>query len=100
MPNILLVHISSLLGWFGATLFKFNHHDGDVVWAATVKRLQHDALGAEMWLVKALADETHSLLVTEGVPQAIRCQDHELGLQFVQVKGHHVRFRDNHVQLL
>lgn len=73
MLNILLAHINrgSLLGRFGATLFKFNHHDCDVVWAAAVKRLQHDALGAEMWLVEALADETHGLLVTEGIPQAI-----------------------------
>lgn len=87
----------SLASYFGATLFKLHHHDRDVVWAAAVKRLQHDALGAEMWLVQALADETHGLFVAEGVPQAIRRQDHELGLQFVQVKGHHVRLGDDHV---
>lgn len=99
MLNILLVRIrrGSLLGRFGATLFEFNHHDCDVVWAATVIRLQDDALGAEMWLIEALTDEAHGLLVTEGIPQTIRRQDHELGLQFVQIKCHDVRFRDDHV---
>lgn len=80
--------------------FKLYHHDGDVVRAATVERLQDDALGAEVGLVKTLADKPHGLLVAEGVPQAIGRQDHELWLQFIQVKGHDVRVGDDYIEVL
>lgn len=80
--------------------FKLHHHDGDVVRAAAVERLQDDALGAEVGLVETLADEAHGLLVAEGIPQAIGRQDHELWLQFVQVKGHDVRVGDDYIEVL
>lgn len=52
-----------------------------------------------MRLVQSLPDEADCLLVAEGVPQAVRGQDHELGLQLVQVKGHDVGIWDNHVEV-
>lgn len=66
--------------------FKLDHHDSDVVRASTVKGLKDDALGAKMRLVQPIPDEAHRLLVAEGVPQAVGRQDHELGLQLVQVE--------------
>lgn len=80
--------------------FKLDHHDGDVVRATAIEGLEHDALGAEMRLVQSLPDEANRLLVAEGVPQAVRRQDHELGLQLVQVKRHDVRIRNDHVEVL
>lgn len=54
-----------------SSTFKLHHHDGDVVGAAAVERLEDDALGAKMRLIQTLADEPDSLLVAESVPQAI-----------------------------
>lgn len=51
--------------------FELHHHDGDVVRAAAVEGLEDDALGTEVRLIQALADEADGLFVTEGVPQAI-----------------------------
>lgn len=79
---------------------ELHHHDGDVVGAAAVERLEDDALGAEVRLVQALADEPDGLLVAESVPQAVGRQDHELWLKFVQVKGHDVRVGDDDVEVL
>lgn len=79
--------------------FEFDHHDGDVVGTTTVEGLEDDALGAEMRLVQALPDEADGLFVAEGVPQPVGCQDHELRLQFVQVKGHDVRIGNDHVEV-
>lgn len=80
--------------------FELHHHDGDVVRATTVERLEDNALGTEVRLIQTLADEPNGLLVTEGVPQAIRCQDHEFWLQFIQVKGHDIRIRDDYIEVL
>lgn len=66
--------------------FKFDNHDSNIVRAPTVEGLEDDALGAKVRLVQSLPDEADCLLVAEGVPQAVRCQDHELWLQLVQVK--------------
>lgn len=79
--------------------FEFDHHDGDVVGATAVEGLEDDALGAEMRLVQALPDEADGLFVAEGVPQPVWRQDHELWLQLVQVKGHDVGIRDDHVEV-
>lgn len=79
--------------------FEFDHHDGDVVRTTTVEGLEDDALGAEMRLVQALPDEADGLFVAEGVPQPVGRQDHELGLQLVQVKGHDVRIGNDHVEV-
>lgn len=80
--------------------FKLDHHDGDVVGATTIEGLEDDALGAEMRLVQSFPDEANRLLIAEGVPQAVRRQDHELRLQLVQVKRHDVRIRNDHVEVL
>lgn len=80
--------------------FKLHYHDCDVVGTATVERLQNDAFGAEVRLVQTLADEADGLLVAKCIPQAVGCQDHELWLQFVQVKGHDVWVRDHNVEVL
>ena len=82
-----------------SSTLELHHHDGNVVGAAAVEGLKDDALGAEVRLVQALADEPDGLLVAEGVPQAVGGQDHELRLQFVQVKGHDVRVGDDHVEV-
>lgn len=79
--------------------FEFDHHDGDVVGTTAVEGLEDDALGAEMRLVQALPDEADGLFVAEGVPQPVGRQDHELRLQLVQVKGHDVRIRNDHVEV-
>lgn len=79
--------------------FELHHHDGDVVGAAAVERLEDDALGAKVRLIQTLADKPDGLLVAESVPQAIRRQDHELWLQFVQVKGHDVGVGDDYVEV-
>lgn len=79
---------------------ELHHHDGDVVGAAAVERLQHDALGAEVRLVQAFPHEAHGLLVAERVPQAVRGQDHELRLELVQVKGQDIWVWDDHIQVL
>lgn len=79
--------------------FEFDHHDSDVVGTTTVEGLEDDALGAEMRLVQTLPDETDGLFVAEGVPQPVGCQDHELRLQLVQVKGHDVGIRNDHVEV-
>lgn len=79
---------------------KLDHHDGDVVRATAIKGLEHDALSAKMRLVQSLPDEANRLLVAEGVPQAVRCQDHELRLELVQVKRHDVGIRNDHVEVL
>ena len=79
---------------------ELHHHDGDVVGAAAVEGLEDDALGAEVRLVQALADEPDGLLVAESIPQAVGRQDHELWLKFVQVKGHDVRVGDDDVEVL
>lgn len=83
-----------------SSTFELHHHDSDVVGAAAVKRLQDDAFGAEVRLVQALANEPDGLLVAESIPQAIGRQDHELWLEFVQVKGHDIRVRDDYVEVL
>jgi len=81
-------------------VLELHHHDGDVVGATAVEGLQHDALGAVVRLIQPLAHEAHRLLVAEGIPQAVRRQDHELGLQLVQVEGHNVGVGDDHVEVL
>lgn len=48
--------------------FELHHHDSDVVRAATVERLEDDAFGAKVRLVKALANEPNGLLVAERIP--------------------------------
>lgn len=53
-----------------------------------------------MWLIQAFLDEPDSLLVAESIPQAVGCQDHELWLQFVQVKGEDVGVGNDNVQVL
>lgn len=53
-----------------------------------------------MRLAQSFPDEANRLLVAEGVPQAVRGQDHELWLQLVQVKRHDVRVRNDHVEVL
>lgn len=80
--------------------FKLDYHDGDVVRATTIKGLEDDALCAEMRLGQSFPDEANRLLVAEGVPQAVRGQDHELRLQLVQVKRHDVRIGNDHVEVL
>lgn len=80
--------------------FKFDNHDSDIVGAAAVEGLEDDALGTEMGLIQPLPDEADRLLVAEGVPQAVRCQDHELRLQLVQVEGHNVGIGNDHVEVL
>lgn len=80
--------------------FKFDYHDSDIVRATTIEGLEDDALGTKMRLVQSLPDEADCLLVAEGVPQAVRCQDHELWLQLVQVKRHDVRIGNDHVEVL
>lgn len=80
--------------------FKFDHHDSDVVRTTTVEGLEDNALGTEVRLIQSFPDEAHRLLVAEGVPQAIGRQDHELRLQLVQVEGHDVGIRNDHVEVL
>ena len=84
---------------FAGFAFKLDHHDGDIVRATTVEGLEDDALGAEVRLVQSFPDEANRLLVAEGVPQAVRRQDHELRLQLVQVKGHDVGIGNDHVEV-
>lgn len=79
---------------------ELDHHDSDVVRTTTVEGLQDDALGAKVRFVQSFPDEADRLLVAEGVPQAVRRQDHELWLQLVQVEGHDVRIRNDHIQVL
>lgn len=79
--------------------FELHHHDGDVIRAAAVEWLQHDAFGTKVWLVKALSDKAYSLLIAEGIPQAVRGQDHELRLQFVKVEGQDVRIGYNNIEV-
>lgn len=83
-----------------SSAFELHHHDGDVVGASAVERLEDDAFGAEVRLVQTLANEPDGLLVAESIPQAVRCQDHKLRLEFVQVKGHDIRVRDDYVEVL
>lgn len=83
-----------------SSTFELHHHDSDVVGAATVERLEDNAFGAEVRLVQTLANEPDSLLVAESIPQAIGGQDHELWLQFVQVKGHDIGVRDHYIEVL
>lgn len=84
---------------FAGLAFELDHHDGDVVRATAVEGLKDDALGAKVRLVQSFPDEANRLLVAEGVPQAVRCQDHELGLQLVQVEGHDVGIGNDHVEV-
>lgn len=83
-----------------SSTFELHHHDSDVVGAATVERLEDNAFGAEVRLVQTLANKPDSLLVAESIPEAIRSQDHELWLQFVQVKGHDIRVGDDYIEVL
>lgn len=53
-----------------------------------------------MWFIQAFLDESDSFLVAESIPQTIRRQDHELWLQFVQVKGKNIGVRNDNVQVL
>lgn len=80
--------------------FKFDNHDSDVVRATTIEGLEDEALGTKMRLVQVLPDEANGLFVAEGVPQAVRGQNHELRLQLVEVKRHDVRIGDDHVEVL
>lgn len=80
--------------------FKLDHHDSDVVRATTIEGLEDNAFGAKMRLIQPFPDKADCLLVAEGVPEAIRCQDHELGLQLVQIEGHDVGIGDDHVEVL
>lgn len=80
--------------------FKLHHHDCDVVRATTIEGLEHDTFGTKVRLIQSFPDEANGLLVAEGVPQAVRCQDHELRLQLVQIEGHDVGIRDDHVEVL
>lgn len=79
---------------------KLHHHDCDVVRATTIEGLEDDTLGTKVRLVQSFPDEANGLLVAEGVPQAVGCQDHELWLQLVQVEGHDVGIRNDHVEVL
>lgn len=92
-------HLLPCLAAPSSSTFELHHHDGDVIRAASVERLEDDALGAEVRLVQTLTDEPHRLFVTECVPQAVGRQDHELWLQFVQVKGHDIRIGDDYVEV-
>lgn len=80
--------------------FKLDHHDGDVVRTTAVEGLEDDALGTEVRLVQPFPDEANRLLVAEGVPQTVRRQDHELGLQLGQVEGHDVGIGNEYVEVL
>lgn len=92
-------HLLPRLAAPSSSTFKLHHHDGDVIGAAAVERLEDDTLGAEVRLVQTLTDKPHRLLVAEGVPQAVGCQDHELWLQFVQVKGHDIRIGNDYIEV-
>lgn len=94
------LHLLPSLAAPPSSTFELHHHDSDVVGAAAVEGLQDDALGAKVRLVQTLADEPDGLLVAESVPQAIGCQNHELWLQFVQVKGHDIGVGDDYVEVL
>lgn len=56
------------------------HHHGYIVNRTAIVRFQHNIFGAEMGgLMQALSDEGDGLFVGECVPQAVRCQNDELG---------------------
>lgn len=82
-----------------SSTFELHHHDGDVVGAAAVEGLKDDALSTKVRLIESLADKPNGLLIAEGVPQSVGSQDHELWLQFVQVKGHDIRVGDHNIEV-
>lgn len=62
---------SSLPGGLGASFLELDHHHGDVVWTAAVKRLKDEALRTEVRFIQMLFNEMHGFLVAEGVPESI-----------------------------
>lgn len=82
-----------------ATISKLHHHDCNIVGAASVEGLQDDAFGPEVRFIQALLDESNCFFITESIPQTIWCQDHELRLQLVQVKGQDIWVWDDHIEI-
>lgn len=52
-----------------------------------------------MRFIQALLDESNSFFIAESIPEAIWCQDHELGLELVQVKGQDIWVWDDHIEI-